>query len=172
MGSGSSSNLTLSGSSFSGNACYENGGGAFVNNFTNATLGGDTFSGNLAGNESLDGSGGGAFLYGYGGGTLSISKTTFTGNNSYNAGGGAYIAYFTYVTLGTAPLGGDTFSGNQARRFRRRRLRQRLRRREPGHLQDQLQRQPILRRGRRGVPRRLHLHLRQLLQFHGQRDPG
>ncbi len=115
VGSGSSSNLTLSGSSFSGNACYENGGGAFVNNFTNATLGGDTFSGNLAGNESLDGSGGGAFLYGYGGGTLSISKTTFTGNNSYNAGGGAYIAYFTYVTLGTAPLGGDTFSGNQAR---------------------------------------------------------
>lgn len=110
LSAGGSGNLTITGSTFSGNTAPSGslngatGGGLYFSvnaNSSNLTITNSTFTGNTA-----DMGGGGAALLPADGDTVAITGSTFTGNSSTSNPGGA---------ITTANAGGGTFSISNSR---------------------------------------------------------
>jgi predicted outer membrane repeat protein len=99
------SGVTISGSTFDGNAGDE-GGGFSSDSSGPVTITGSTFTGN----HSTDGSSGGGGIRVDGGDSASISSTTVSGNDSGNVGGGISLLGIG----GAASLDGVTVTGNTA----------------------------------------------------------
>jgi hypothetical protein len=93
-------NLTVTGSTLSGNSASNDGGGLYTRNGTVAVTG-TTISGN-----SVAGYGGGVFNSG---GSVTLTDCTLSGNTSQSAGGGV----FTYN--GSMTITGTTISNNSAK---------------------------------------------------------
>jgi predicted outer membrane repeat protein len=94
-------NLTITGSSLSGNSATAEGGGIYVENGTVKVLNGTTLSGNSAGTY-----GGGIYVY-YA--NVTVSGSTLANNYASTTGGGIYIEprFQPPVTIS-----GSTFTGN------------------------------------------------------------
>jgi CSLREA domain-containing protein len=91
--------LTLNNSTVSSNTATDFGGGIF--NYKTVTLNNSTISGN-----STDGDGGG--IYNWGAATLTLNKSTVSGNSTTSGSGGAIVNW------GLATLTNSTISGNSA----------------------------------------------------------
>jgi CSLREA domain-containing protein len=98
--------LTITNSTLSGNHAIVGGG---IHNLDTLAVFNSTFSGNAA-----DGAGGG--IYNSGEGLIvTVSNSTFFGNNSL-AGGGIYNSA-VMALIGTATVSGSTFAGNSGSNF-------------------------------------------------------
>jgi len=94
--------LTVTASTFSGNAAGDRGDGGAIYNEGTLTVIDSTFSGNIAG---YSGQGGGIYNSV---GDLTISNSTFSGNTSGDRGDGGGISNYT----GNLVISDSTFSGN------------------------------------------------------------
>jgi CSLREA domain-containing protein len=104
-------NLTMSGTTVSGNHSPYEGGGLYLVNIISATIENSTISGNTA-----SGNGGGIYYWGLGGtgGVLSLTNVTVSGNTAGGNGGGIIIDSnppsmmdLDYVTLSGNGAGGS-----------------------------------------------------------------
>jgi hypothetical protein len=107
---GNSANLSLVGSTISGNSTPDYGGGLYLFNGAHATV----LNSTISGNSTLDGTdagwGGGIFVQSSGS-TLSMFNSTVANNSSVNAGGGIYRYQGTVTLADTLVAGNSAPSG-------------------------------------------------------------
>jgi CSLREA domain-containing protein len=95
--------LTVNNSTIRDNAAASGGGIVDYGDFVVVTVNGSAITGNSAGFPDVAGNGGGI----YGGGSLSITDSTISGNTAHNGGGGIYNS-------GTLTVADSTISTNTA----------------------------------------------------------
>ncbi|MGN6605652.1 MAG: beta strand repeat-containing protein, partial [Jatrophihabitans sp.] len=113
-------NLTVSGSTFSGNNSHSSiGSGLFYQSFTageHLTVTGSTFSGNqiAANTSSAYQSGGALATISSGTDIVSVSSSTFTNNTATATGSATAVGGGIYAQGGALTVTGSTFTGNTA----------------------------------------------------------
>lgn len=109
--------LTITGTTFSGNSTLTSGGGLgytagdpLIRTPSNGALlvSGSTFSGNTANSGAAGGGGADLFNFNAGNGTYNISSSTFSNNSAPAGRGGAIVVESGPLTLTTSSLTGNT----------------------------------------------------------------
>ncbi len=108
----SGGDIEISSSTFSQNQADDSGGGVFLIGVDSVSMSEPIFDQNVAqGLQGADGVGGGLYIRGNDGTTVSLDAMTLTGNAALGAGGGA-ILIDTLATVSSSTVDGNQVTGN------------------------------------------------------------